>query len=315
MSTPPNRYPTLHVQVRADEVDFASAALFEVGATGVEERDDATLLAGPGDGWVLLIASFEDHATAEGAGRALAVSMPDRPSRLDDVVGDAWRDAWKEHYRPLALTETVTVVPPWIEYAPTGPRERVLMLEPGRAFGTGLHATTALVAQMLQARAPRLAGSDVLDAGTGSGILGLTALLLGARRVVAFDLDPDVIEVVLENAARNRLKGRIEVFCGTIDDVRGRFGIVVANIETRVLQTMSAGLSRSVAAGGELLVSGVLASEERDLVATLTRGSAGLRHVETQRSADHERSLASPDGPPGAAEADRWVAIALSAAP
>src|SRR5690606_19575150 len=149
----------------------------------------------------------------------------------EEVVGDAWRDAWKEHFRPFSLTPRVVVRPPWIPAAeveaPAG--ATVLELEPGRAFGTGLHATTSLVARALDASSDRLAGATVLDAGTGSGILAFVALIFGAARVVAFDVDADVVEVVRENAARNAMTDRVEVFAGTIDDVRGTYPWVLAN--------------------------------------------------------------------------------------
>ena len=115
-------------------------------------------------------------------------------------MGDAWRDEWKKHFVPFRLTPRITVRPPWEAYQPRDASEIVLDLEPGRAFGTGLHATTALVARALEARATELSGIELLDVGTGSGILALVALALGAARVRAIDIDPDAAEVTLENA-------------------------------------------------------------------------------------------------------------------
>ncbi len=147
------------------------------------------------------------------------------------MIGDAWRDAWKEHFAPFALTPHITVVPPW-STAPFDlpPGAMRLELEPGRAFGTGLHATTSLVAEILDASGEALRGHEVLDLGTGSGILALTALLLGASRALAIDVDPDVIEVVRENAERNCLASRIEAREGTLASVDRPFPWVLANI-------------------------------------------------------------------------------------
>jgi len=101
----------------------------------------------------------------------------DGAPRLEEVVGDAWRDAWKEHFRPFAITRSIVIRPPWESYAEK-PGEQVLVLEPGRAFGTGLHETTSLVARVLEARRGELVGKTVLDVGCGSGILALVALFL-----------------------------------------------------------------------------------------------------------------------------------------
>lgn len=311
------RYPFVHVDVAAPDADELSAALFELGATGVEERDDQTLTRGAGPGRVTLVASFEAHAEAEAAIEALRELAPALSPRLEEVVGDAWRDAWKEHFAPFSLTRRITVAPPWVEYTPRatagaapgepgsapmppGDAERVLWLEPGRAFGTGLHATTALVAELLDARAPELAGQELLDVGTGSGILALAALLLGASRAVAIDLDPDVIEVVRENAARNGLGDRIAASAGTLEGITRTFPWVVANIETRVLRPIAEDLARVLAPGGRLILSGILVSEHDDLVQRFTALPRRLTHLETRRRVE-------PSG-------EGWVAIALAAA-
>src|SRR5262249_31138907 len=157
--------------------------------------------------------------------------------------------------------------PPWVPYASTRTDEQVLELEPGRAFGTGLHATTALVAQALDARAATLAGAEVLDVGCGSGILAFVALLLGAARAVAIDIDPDVVAVVRENAARNALTDRVDVACLPIEQITRTFPIVLANIEARVLGPMAPELARVLAPRGTLVLSGVLAAEHDAIVA------------------------------------------------
>lgn len=277
------RYPFVHVDVPSARADELSAALFELGATGVEERDEGTLARGPGAGSVTLVGSFDDRAAAEEAVVELGRLDPSLSPRIEEVVGDAWRDAWKEHFAPFALTPRLVVRPPWIAAeAPDG--GHVLELEPGRAFGTGLHATTSLCADALDARAERLGGITVLDVGTGSGILALAALVFGAARVVAIDNDPDVIEVVRENAERNGLAERIDARACTVDAVEGRFPVVVANIETRILVPMAPALVRAVAPGGLLVLSGILASEER-LVAERYE-SQGLTLVEARRRGD-----------------------------
>src|SRR5437899_10686372 len=110
-----------------------SGTLFELGAQGVEERDETTLVKGAA-GKVTLVASFASH---DEANEAIAEIDPGFNPRLEEIVGDAWRDAWKEHFRPFAITSEIVIRPPWEKYEEK-PGDLVLVLEPGRAFGTGL---------------------------------------------------------------------------------------------------------------------------------------------------------------------------------
>ena len=301
------RYPFVHVAVAADESDLVSSLFFDLGATGVEERDDGTLIRGPVAGGVLLVASFDDHETARAAIEALREHDEKLEPRLEEIVGDAWRDAWKEFFKPFALTPTITVRPPWCE-APSD-ANRVLELEPGRAFGTGLHATTSLVANILEEGASELSGKEVLDAGTGSGILALVALLCGASKVVAFDVDPDVIEVVKENAARNGLGDRIEAFAGTVDDVAATFPWVVANIEARVLDPIAEKLVGRVGERGRLILSGLLAAERDRMIKRYTSLPRRFKLVsEKAQAAAHNRPTAE-----GEKSTDDWIALDLRA--
>jgi ribosomal protein L11 methyltransferase len=253
MSEP--RYPYVAVDVAADEADEVSALLFELGAQGVEERDATTLVRGPA-GKVTLVGSFEDEAAARSAiGELRSAWSP----RLEQVVGDAWRDEWKKHFEPFRICSGIIVRPPWRSYA-AATDERVIELEPGRAFGTGLHETTRLVAEILAEWAPSLPGTRVLDVGCGSGILSLVALALGAEAVRAVDVDPDAVAVTRENAERNGLSPRVfadETPVGTLHD---RYGTVLANIEAKTLVELAPSLIGRVAPGGLLVLSGILAT-------------------------------------------------------
>jgi ribosomal protein L11 methyltransferase len=283
------RYPEVHVDVPLDQADEASALLFDLGASGVEQRDDVTMAKGPRAGMATLVASFADRPLAEAAAREID---PAWSPRVSEIVGDAWRDEWKKHFAPFRLTERITVRPPWEAYEPRAPSEIVLELEPGRAFGTGLHATTALVAKALEALGPRLSNVDVLDVGTGSGILALVAVALGAARARAIDVDPEAIAVTVENARRNGYERSIEASATPLDEVRGEFDVVVANIEARVLVDLSAALGARVRSNGVLILSGILSGQESDV----TRAFGSFRLQE----APHE---------------NEWVALILEKDP
>jgi len=312
MSEP--RFPQVHVELTPDEADAVSSALFDLGASGVEERDDLTLLKGPGGGRILVVASFDTSEEAADAVTQLTEALPDATVRFVEVVGDAWRDEWKKYYTPFALTPSVTVCPPWDVAAPARPSVddaataatddvaagKILVLEPGRAFGTGLHSTTSLVAEVLEANAKTLTNAVVLDAGCGSGILALLAVVLGAKRAVAFDIDPDVIAVVRENAERNGLADHVRAFAGTIADVSETFPWVLANIESRILDPIADDLARAVAPGGHLVLSGILTAEEETMTSRFGSLGRKLRLVDVRRR---------ETGGERAHDRDGWVAL------
>jgi ribosomal protein L11 methyltransferase len=255
------RYPYVHVDVAPDQADETSALLFELGAEGVEERDEGTLAKNAASGKVTLVASF---ATREDADQAILELDQTLTPRYEEIVGDAWRDAWKEHYRPFAIAPGLVVKPPWEKYD-AKPGEQVLELEPGRAFGTGLHETTRLVAQAIQKYAAEVTGKTVLDVGCGSGILALAAIALGAERAVAIDVDQEAIDVTNENAERNGLSPKIEASTTDLAALHFMAPVVVANIEAKVLIPVAPVLERHVLPGGLLLLSGILVPQKDDV--------------------------------------------------
>jgi ribosomal protein L11 methyltransferase len=254
------RFPFVAIDVDPADADVLSATLFELGAQGVEERDETTLAKGA-PGKVTLVASFASHEEAKEAIAELDEALS---PRLEEIVGDAWRDAWKEHFRPFAITRSIVIRPPWQSYDEK-PGERILVLEPGRAFGTGLHETTSLVAGALESRSKELAGATVLDVGCGSGILALIAIALGASGARAIDTDPEAAEVTRENATRNGLDESVRADTAPIESIAERFPVVVANIEARVLVPMATALGDRVMPGGLLVLSGILAPQRDEV--------------------------------------------------
>jgi ribosomal protein L11 methyltransferase len=164
------------------------------------------------------------------------------------------------------LCEGVWVRPPWEEHAPRR-NEKVLVLEPGRAFGTGLHETTRLVVRAIQKYASEVQGKLVIDVGCGSGILALAALALGAERAIAIDNDPEAIDVTRENAARNGLTDRVEASTTDVAALEATAPLVLANIEAHVLIPMAPALMKRVEPGGILLLSGVLVPQSESVQA------------------------------------------------
>ena len=264
----PPRYYFVAIDVLPERADEASAHLFELGAQGVEERDATTLAKGT-TGKTTLVASFETEQEAREVQSALGPR-----ARLEEIVGDAWRDAWKEHFRPFRVCKGVWIRPPWDKDVPARSGEVVLELEPGRAFGTGLHETTRLVAEAIAAHKKGLIGAKVLDVGTGSGILALVALVLGAESADGIDTDADAIAVAKENAKRNRLTKRARFSTTPVDEMGDRYDLVLANIEADVLIVLRDALRARLARGGTLVLSGILESRERDVAAAFGKPRA-----------------------------------------
>lgn len=256
-------FPFVLVDVTRPQVDDISVQLFELGALGVEERDASTLVKSRKHDRITLVASFPSRDEAEAAVSELDAGLS---PIIEEIVGDAWRDSWKEHFRPFEFCPGVVVRPPWEAYTKVGD-EHVLELEPGRAFGTGLHETTSLVALVLAEHKEKLLGKSMLDLGCGSGILGLVGLLYGAKDVLLVDIDEDAVAVSRENAERNDMLKRTEFRACGIEGIDTTFPVVLANIEARVLIPMANELIAKVDPGGLLVLSGILVPQAESVTA------------------------------------------------
>lgn len=252
------RYPCVHVPVSTDDVELASSILWDSGATGIEERDATTLDKSSGAD-VTLVAHFDAEDDANEAVEALAEHWS---ARVEHIEGDAWKERWKEFWKPTRIGERFVVRPSWEPFE-AGPRDVVITLDPGQAFGTGTHESTRLVLMELEGRVH--GGERVLDVGCGSGILAIGALLLGADSAIATDIDPIAVDVTAENADVNRVADRVEASTRPVEEVEGTYPLVLANIQNAILVPMASALMAKVAPGGALILSGLLAPEEDEI--------------------------------------------------
>lgn len=185
---------------------------------------------------------------------------------LRELADADWKDSYKAHFKASSFGP-LHWVPVWERESYRAPADaKVLWLDPGMAFGTGNHETTRLVAERLVAfAAAHGTGGTVIDAGCGSGILALSAALLGFARVDGFDNDAEAIRVSEENAAMNGLSGRVDFFVGDLTTgwKHAPAELVLANIQADVLVRFTRELLEAVAPGGQLVLSGIL---ERELV-------------------------------------------------
>lgn len=191
-----------------------------------------------------------------------------------------WANGWKEHFHPLRVGRIV-IKPTWREWEPQ-PDELVVELDPGMAFGTGLHPTTRLMLAGLQTRLRP--GMHVLDLGTGSGILAIPAAMLGAT-VIGLDTSEVAVEVARANAAANAVSERVTVERGSIEGVAGEtFDLVLANIIASVLIELAPQLAAALAPGAELLGSGIIDERVDDVRAAFT--AAGLQITVEEHEGD-----------------------------
>lgn len=183
-----------------------------------------------------------------------------------------WANAWREHFKPLHVSARLTICPSWEDYTPSS-GETVVELDPGMAFGTGGHETTRICMRALEDLVSP--GCVVGDIGTGSGVLAITALLLGASRADAVDNDPIAVAAARENVRLNGLAGAIDVREGDcLEGLSGPYDIVVANILPNVVSALAPTAFAFLRPGGVYLASGFTDPYEHDVKTALA--GAGL---------------------------------------
>jgi ribosomal protein L11 methyltransferase len=198
------------------------------------------------------------------------------------VAEEDWANAWKEYFHVLHVGRRVVIKPSWRDYTPQ-PGEVVLELDPGMAFGTGLHPTTHMCLELLEQYVQQ--GMRVLDVGTGSGILALAAAKLGAASVLALDVSSVAVEAAQANAQANGLAERITVLPGSVEETpETTYDLVVANIIARVIADLAPALVASLAPGGLLIASGII--DERLALAEDALRAAGLADIERVQEGD-----------------------------
>ncbi len=173
-----------------------------------------------------------------------------------NINQEDWATAWKKYYHPVKVTDKLVVVPCWEDYKPNA-GEITVTLDPGMAFGTGTHETTRLCMQLVEKYVKD--ETTFLDIGTGSGILAITSLLLGAKKAVGVDIDDIVLTVAHENAKLNNVDDRLEIQIGDLTEkITEKYDIVCANIVADVIIRLSQDVAQFMKDNSILLVSGII---------------------------------------------------------
>jgi ribosomal protein L11 methyltransferase len=183
------------------------------------------------------------------------------PHRIEKLEDRAWEREWLKDFQPMRFGDRLWICPGDMQ---TDQRDAVVVrLDPGLAFGTGTHPTTALCLEWLDALDNT--GPTILDYGCGSGVLAIAALKLGAEKAVAMDIDPQALIATRLNAERNDVAGRVEVL-GSDEAIEGRFDVVVANILAGPLVELVHSITSRLSKGGKLALSGVLSAQVLDIM-------------------------------------------------
>ena len=285
----------LIVHTTTEGSDPVSDILMESGASGtmIEDRSDIPDPNQPHGIWeiidpklldqmpedVLVHAWFEESAalpalfeTIRGRLAALGVSGGCGSLSVETraVNDQSWTDVWKKYFKPFYAGEHLVVKPTWEPFDPK-PDDLIIEIDPGMAFGSGTHETTGMCLSLLE---EVISGKEeIIDVGTGSGILAIGAALLGAGHVLAIDIDPDAVKVAQENVLKNHVENIVSVQQGNLlDRVSAVCDICVANIISDVIISFAAPLMDHIRPGGLFLCSGIV-SQRSDEVEHALKGA------------------------------------------
>ena len=212
------------------------------------------------------------QARMEAAGIAYTVET-------EGVEQEDWQNGWRKYYHPMEIGQRLAVVPSWQEYD----TDRVkLILDPGLAFGTGGHETTSLCLEALDERVK--GGERMLDIGTGSGILAIAALKLGAASAEGVDIDPVAVRTAGENAALNGTADKLTVLVGDLSDkASGTYDIITANIVANAILSLAPAVPGLMAEGATFIASGIIDSRKDEVIAGLEKAGLTVQEVKEKR--------------------------------
>jgi ribosomal protein L11 methyltransferase len=265
----------LTITLPSTNAEALGQTLVALGSPGTVEESAPRaggVSGGPATGMTKVVAAFPMEQVSERllgevrqALEAFGVEVSAQSTvAMQQIDGGAWVEQWKRFYRPFKIGKRLVIRPPWEPYVASAD-ELVLTLNPGQAFGTGLHATTQLCLTLLEMLGATRRGAGLLDVGCGSGILSLAAVLLGFDGAFGVDVDRLAIWVARVNARLNHLSRQVSFAAGSLEVVSERFEVVVANILLEPICAMLKPLHSVVVPGGAAVLSGILTTEVAQL--------------------------------------------------
>ncbi len=247
---------------QAQDIDDVLTAAGAVGVTYVDGKDSPIYEPGPGEmplwNHIKLIGLFDNQNQLEQASEDLATAYPDLPQQKTQLKDQIWERVWMDHFKPIRFGENSWVIPDGYEVVDENATN--LILDPGLAFGTGTHETTALCLRWLDANDVK--GKSLVDFGCGSGILAVMALLHGAEKVICVDIDEQAIQATWQNAEKNGVKdGIVVVDPENVETIKNQDGIL-ANILAEPLMMFCSDFHKMLKPGGFFVLSGILKSQK-----------------------------------------------------
>jgi len=262
-------------RVPPEQVEAVGAVMRDVAPGGVSVEDSIDIL-GPEMGFRVrpneprliraYLPSSELGAVLTAELRRAMEAFPEVELIAKPIYQEDWSVSWREFFGVVDTGGRIVIVPSWIDHE-AAPGQIPIRLDPGQAFGTGHHETTRLCLSAIE----RLVrpGTEMLDVGTGSGVLAIAAVKLGARHVVAIDIDPIAAEVARANCRTNSVNA-VTVSAGTVDATHaGRYDLVVANISTPANLALAPVFGVVVKSGGGLILSGILSSDAQNIASAM----------------------------------------------
>lgn len=234
------------------------------------ERDVVKAYFSPGPSAEKSIAALETYI------ESLSQLFPalERPAFTTKTIVDPdWGEQWKKFFKPLKVSRNIVIKPTWERYAPAG-RDIVIDIDPGMAFGTGQHPSTSMCLEAMEEillKDRTFQKWRVLDVGTGTGILGISAAKLGASSVMCVDIDDQAVEIAHKNVAVNHVGDRVVIVNSDVAKIKGTFELIVANLTAETLIKIKSHLVKMMEKGGYLVISGIFEKNRQDVEKAFTR--------------------------------------------
>lgn len=310
-------YIQLAIETKSEAVEAISYLLMEQGVGGVEIEDPKDILMSTksptswdyvepelisGDpSTVIIKVYFPEHVNHIEKIADIKMRIDAMRDYLDVGTGNIstvhmeeqeWANEWKKYYKLTPIGKNIMIKPTWEDYTPKSKEEIIIELDPGMAFGTGTHETTSMCMALLEEHVQ--ANDVVLDIGTGSGILGITAAKLGAKKVIGGDLDKTAVEVAKENIKQNKVSDIMEVKYGDLLEITNEKGnIIVANIIADVIIPLSKNVGNVMLEDAVFISSGIIEDRIDDVVEAI---EANFQIVEIRRKGEWAAIVAKKKG-------------------
>lgn len=271
------RWVKISIDTSRESEDALSNLFIEMDSGGIQIEDNGSssdsvvisayfppddMIGGRVSKITRLLEDMREIGMDVGAGKILV-------ARLDEAE---WSEPWKEFFKPLPIGRRILVYPSWEDVSEQRSRDILIQINPQMAFGTGRHSTTMLCLELLEDTLK--GGEKIADVGTGSGILAIAAIKMGARKVVAIDVDEKAIPIARENARLNGVDDRVYVILGeSLSPLDDRYDIIVSNIASKAILSMIPDFGRCLNSNGKLILSGILDQEVSGVQAELESNS------------------------------------------